>query len=251
MTYKYNPKNEGSGIICAIPQSEPCPMKCEDCFFLGGRSYLEPLKDNLPNMPTRKQVGNQVVRVNDGGDSSIDISRVVKDTVKYPLRFYNTSLDNFITDLDSFLEPVILTINPGQLTDINFYRLENIPSNLMFVRVRVNMWNLSIVSGAVNYYSSAPSGERVPIVLTFMAYPDDDKIPMIHRHAYTWRKRTLNPYWAINTISWKRVMQMFELNKWVYSCGTEGQYGTSLCRFCGNCLREFYATKERMAECQH
>ena len=42
-------------------------------------------------------------------------------------------------------------------------------------------------------------------------------------------------------------MCRFTDNKLVYSCGTEGGSGTTLCRFCGNCLREFYATKERMA----
>jgi len=35
--------------------------------------------------------------------------------------------------------------------------------------------------------------------------------------------------------------------KWVYSCGKiEGEAGTNACRHCGNCLREYYATLERM-----
>lgn len=52
MRYKENPKTKGSGIIACIPQTGVCPNKCEDCFFQSGRSYLEPLEENLPNMPT-------------------------------------------------------------------------------------------------------------------------------------------------------------------------------------------------------
>jgi len=247
MTYKYNPKLKDSGIISCIPQSEPCPLKCEDCFFLGGRSYLEPLSENLPNMPTLEQVGHRVVRVNDGGDSSLG-GEVRYDTGKYPLRFYNTSLDSF--PMESFVEPVVLTINPGQMTDLGFYKLDPIPPNLMFVRFRANIWNLNLATRAVSYYSM----REVPIVMTFMAYFHTSISP-IHKHFYEWRKRTTNPYWAITREGWAKIMYRFIshplYNKWVYSCGTEGKDGTSLCRFCGNCLREFYATKERMAKCDN
>ena len=51
MNYIENPKTKGSGIITCIPQEGICPMKCDDCFFQSGRSYLEPLDINLPNMP--------------------------------------------------------------------------------------------------------------------------------------------------------------------------------------------------------
>jgi hypothetical protein len=71
MGYIYNPKTKGSGIICCIPQTGTCPNKCEDCFFQSGRSYLEPLEQNLPNIPSLEQVGNQVVRINDGNVSYI------------------------------------------------------------------------------------------------------------------------------------------------------------------------------------
>jgi len=56
--YKENPKTKGSGIICCIPQTGICPQKCDDCFFQSGRSYLEPLVDNLPNMPDFDTSGN-------------------------------------------------------------------------------------------------------------------------------------------------------------------------------------------------
>ena len=50
MPYKENPKTKGSGIICCIPQKGTCPNNCEDCFFQSGRSYLEPLSENLPRV---------------------------------------------------------------------------------------------------------------------------------------------------------------------------------------------------------
>ena len=45
----WNPKTKGSGILTCIPQTGICPNNCEDCFFQGGRSYLEPLSKNLPD----------------------------------------------------------------------------------------------------------------------------------------------------------------------------------------------------------
>ncbi len=67
---------------------------------------------------------------------------------------------------------------------------------------------------------------------------------------YVFRKRTLNHYWAITTRAWREILHAYEdtpYEKWVYSCGKiEGEAGTSACRHCGNYLREYYATLERM-----
>ena len=49
--WTWNPKTKGSGIITCIPQTGRCPNGCEDCFFQSGRSYLEPLEENLPHVP--------------------------------------------------------------------------------------------------------------------------------------------------------------------------------------------------------
>lgn len=233
--YTENPKTKGSGIIACIPQKGICPNKCEDCFFQSGRSYLEPLEDNLPNMPSELQARNRVVRINDGNDSNIGYAEWVKDTKKYPMKFYNTAIPK---NLDGFDAPVVLTVNPGKITDKDFYRVES--SNLMFVRARTNMWNLPLISRIVEYY-----GDReVSIVLTFMAY-FTTAVPPKFRHHYIFRKRTLNSYWAIKTSSWRKVMKRWidtPYEKWVYSCGKiEGEQGTSACRHCGNCLREYFA----------
>lgn len=241
MAYTENPKTKGSGIVCAIPHTGICPQNCADCFFQSGRSYLEPLSENLPNMPTAEQAFYRIVRVNDGHDSNIDRAMVMDATQRYSQRFYNTSIPD---SLDKFDAPVVLTVNPGQMTDTDIHRVDPIPLNLMFVRVRANTWNQSrVVDEAVLFY-----GGKVPIVLTFMAY-FKNKIPQDYSDSYILRKRTSNEYWAITTDAWRKYMARYEDNKWVYSCGKiEGERGTTACRFCGNCLREYFATMERFSQ---
>lgn len=239
MPYKENPKLMGSGIDACIPQERPCPLKCPDCFFNGGRSYLEPLAEHLPNMPDVNP--HRVVRVNDGNDSNVDRGIVLSRTQHYPLRFYNTSIP---VNLAGFIEPVVLTVNPGAMTDHDFYMLPKIPANLMFVRFRTNTWNLLLAKQCVDYYTQL----NIPVILTFMAYFHTmADIPPKHRKNYTMRKRTSNEYLAITTRAWRKVMNRFKHNKLVYGCGKiEGESGDTKCRYCGNCLREFFACKSRL-----
>ena len=79
-----------------------------------------------------------------------------------------------------------------------------------------------------------------------MAYYNDI-IPEEHKTNYIFRKRTINSYYAITTAAWEIVMQRYKYNRYVYSCGKiEGEKGTTKCERCGNCIREFYVTKEKM-----
>ena len=236
--YIHNPKTKGSGIICCIPQEGNCPIECVDCFFQSGNSYLEPLDENLPNMPSLEEVGHRVVRVNDGNDSNNKKELVMEACRQYPLKFYNTSVPE---NIELFDAPVVLTINPGKKTDRDVVLLKKIPNNLMFVRVRVNTWNLGLVDKAVDYYASR---NKVPVILTFMAY---NSMSPEYRKDYVFRKRTLNSYWAITTKAWKEIMELNRHNIYVYSCGKiEGEKGETDCARCGNCIREFFVTKERM-----
>lgn len=245
--YRENPKTKGSGIMCAISQTGKCPNACQDCFFNGGRSYLEPLKDNLPNMPEPN--GNQVVRVNDGNDSNVDRVGCMFETARYLHKFYNTA----IPELD-FDAPVVFTVNPGKMTDDDFYSIYGEHKNLMFVRARVNAWNVAggLIDRIVNFYTCNARTSPVPVVLTFMAYHDSKEIEENWpgddwRRSYIERKRTTNSYWAITTEHWRKIMRRYRNNKWVHSCGkVEGEEGDTHCRFCGNCLREYFATMERM-----
>ena len=96
--------------------------------------------------------------------------------------------------------------------------------------------------GIIRFYCK----KEIPIVLTFMAYfTEAEKVK--NNPDYIYRKRTLNSYYAITTDAWRRIMKQYENNKWVHSCGKiEGELGDTHCRFCGNCLREYFATITRM-----
>lgn len=239
MNYIENPKTKGSGVIACIPQKGVCPNKCEDCFFQSGRSYLEPLSENLPNIPDEFMARNRIVRMNDGNDSNVNRELVERIADRFQFSFFNTAIPK---DLDKFGRPVVLTINPGKMTDSTYYKLDSIPKNLMFVRIRTNTWNLDLVDNAADYYSL----REVPVVLTFMAY-FTTPIPDAHKSNYIYRKRTINDYWAITTDAWREVMKRYEDNIWVYSCGKiEGEKGSTACARCGNCIREFFVTLERM-----
>lgn len=236
MVYKFNPKLTGSGIISCIPQTGRCPNNCPDCFFQSGRSYLEPLEKNLPNMPSIEDSYDRIVRVNDGNDSNVDRRLVMESVRGYSDVFYNTAIPK---DLAGFGDPVVLTVNPGNMTDVRWHKVE-IPENLMMVRVRTNTWNLGLVDEVVKYYT----GNNISAILTFMAY--EKRQPQMNDVDYIHRKRTMNEYFAISSSGWRRVMDRYQDNYLVYSCGREGERGKSGCQYCGNCLREYYRTMERI-----
>lgn len=234
--YIWNPKVKGSGIITCIPQEGICPNNCPDCFFQNGRSYLEPLKENLPHMPPQEYTERRVVRINDGNDSNVERTIVEETARRYRMCFFNTAIPK---DLEKFNEPVVLTINPGVSTDEEFYRLSQIPDNLMFVRIRTNPWNLRrVVHPAIEHYTR----RGVAVVLTFMAY-FTSAIPEGYKNSYTWKRRTLNSYFCLRQHEIESIMRRFGNNPFVYSCGVKGKHE---CMFCGNCLREYFNAMERM-----
>lgn len=228
--YIENPKTKGSGIICAIPQRGACPIKCKDCFFQEGRSYLEPLSENLPNLPTRQQSLGRIVRFNDGNDSNVFSELVKSAAVLYDDYFFNTS----IPELEHFKAPVVLTVNPAAMTDRYFHKVEPVPKNLMFVRARVNRWNLDLIDDIIGFYT----WKGVPVVLTYMAYYKED-IPERYKQDYVWEKRITNSYYVLSEEAMKCIETMREEDELVYSCG-------KLCKECGHCIREYYNTKERL-----
>ena len=240
--YIENPKTKGSGVICAIPQEGTCPNECADCFFQSGRSYLEPLDENLPNMPSQEEASGRIIRINDGNDSSVQKDLVITETQQYADKFYNTAIPK---DLGSFPGPVVLTLNPGEMTNLNFHKLytDPFPDNLMFVRFRANTWNIWLLKKAIEYYTHIDASRKIPVVVTFMAYYNET-IPKGHQRNYTYRKRTLNSYWVIHPNDCASIMQEFWRDSYVYLCGKDAM--TFSCQRCGNCIREYYNTKERM-----
>jgi hypothetical protein len=241
MSYRENPKTRSSGIVCCIPQRGRCPVGCEDCFFQSGRSYLEPLDDHTPNMPSLRETEQRVVHVNDGNDSNHQRELVLERTQLYRHKFYNTSIPR---DLDSFGAPVVLTVNPGRMTDERAHMLEEIPLNLMFVRFRANTWNTKLLIDVIRHYADNDlANRRVPVVITFMSYYTQE-IPEQHQRWYTFRKRVQNSSWVITQDGWNFVRGPYRDYPWVRTCGLSADVHE--CRFCGTCLREYFATAERL-----
>jgi hypothetical protein len=240
--YIENPKTKGSGILAAIPQTGTCPNNCEDCFFQSGRSYLEPLVENLPNLPPLELMKGRVIRINDGNDSNVKRDIVLK----YIEYLKENDIDCFVNTSEPNLDfgvPAVLTVNPGDITDKNAFLLMKPSKELMMVRARVNTWNRPVIDAIVEHYST----REIPVILTFMAYYKTNPIPEYHKKHYRFRKRTLNSYWAITTKAWEMIMKRYKYNKWIHSCGKiEGEKGDTHCRFCGNCIREYFATMVRM-----
>ena len=236
MSYIVNPKSDGSGILCVIPQKGKCLVGCKDCFFNEGRSFLEPLEENTPNMPTVEQTEGYVVRINDGNDSCYQRDFVIESTNSYKERFFNTSMNK---DLGSFPAPVVLTVNPAGMTDKSFHKVDPIPTNLMYVRVRTNLWNLNtVLAPAIAYYKE----RKIDTVITFMAYYGES-IPEEYQQYYTFKKRTLNSYWVLNSDKCYEIAEKFK-GPHVYTCGHgPDEYS---CATCGNCLRAYFKTREKI-----
>lgn len=230
--YIENPKLRGSGILGRTPQSGRCLVACADCFFQSGRSYLEPLDENTPNIPSRGEAFGRVVRINDGNDSNNDRELVIKTAEQFQDYFFNTSIPK---DIGGFGSPTVLTANPAKMTDTSFHKLDPVPLNLMFVRARVNMWNLDLIDDIVEHYTTMNS---IPTVLTFMAYYAES-IPEEYKHMYTWRQRVLNSYYVLNAKYIEQVKDRYK-NLKVYLCSS------GACRDCGHCLREYYSCKEKI-----
>lgn len=210
-----NPKLQGSNIVDCIPQVGECPVNCPECFYNGGRFYKDLDKSLEPIV-----LSNKIVRVNSGHDSNLQKELVLKKTKYYKHKFYNTNFPNF-----DFPAPVVFTCNGGKKEEL---KLVKTTKNLMFVRARVNFWNLNDVDRAVRYYLLK---NEIPVVLTFMRYYNVDKIPNEYRDKYEWKKHILNSYYCLKQNSMLEIMQRYNKTGVRY-CGT---IISSNCLDCQNC----------------
>lgn len=221
--YKPNPKLEGSNIIACVPQDGFCPIRCPDCFFNRPGNYLG--DSPKANIPPLSLAAGKIVRINDVNDSNNDRETVMNVALRYKDKFFNTSIPR---DLEGFRCPVVLTANPGRWTDKIYHQLDPIPDNLMFVRARVNTWNLDLVDRIVDYYTDL----GVPVVLTFMAYYETP-IPESHRSFYQYKKRTLNEYWCVRDEMWWALANRYIKNLNVITCGSHPRnHKCGDCRVC-------------------
>lgn len=216
-----NPKLVGSNIIDCIPQTGECPNKCSECFYNGGRFYRSLDK---PLIPTPKEAGEKIVRVNSGHDSNCEKERALAVTRCYKNKFYNTSIPNF-----DFPAPVVFTAN--RQCPQNKVHLVKPTLNLMFVRARVTPWNLDKVQKIIDFYWKT---HGVPVVLTFMRFYNGDLIPPEHKGDFEWKEHIINSYWCPTTETIVAIMSFFA-GQGVRMCGTPY---SSLCVDCRNC--EFF-----------
>jgi len=210
-----NPKMMDTNLIDCIPQTGECPIQCEECFYNGGRFYRtldEPL------IPTLEDVRNKIVRVNSGHDSNIQRELVIKTTMKYPHKFYNTSLPNF-----DFPAPVVFTCNGKHLRLVDKHL-----DKLMFVRVRTSIFNLEEVDKTVEHYLVK---HKIPTVLTFMRYYDGMKIPEKFKESFIFKKHILNAYYCHTIQAHLNILERYK-GTGVRMCGTPI---SSFCVDCRNC----------------
>lgn len=229
-----NPKQEGTILFDCIPQSGRCQLNCNQCFFnRPGAFYTD-----TPSVPTPEEVGSGIVRMNCGHDSNIEKQLVVDTAKKYKHAFFNTS----IPDLD-FPGPVVFTANRDE-ESYTTAPPDNVPTNLMFVRLRVSGTNGNLVHQGVRAWTLA----HVPVVLTFMAYYDfkpsvDPCLDLTVDECYEWKVRHINPYYCPTPLFIQKIRDRYRNNRLVSMCG--GIY-SNMCRDCRNCETYFIQTSKRM-----
>lgn len=237
-----NPKQEGTSYFDCIPQAGPCPIGCNQCFFNRPGAYYVPL-DQLPLVPTPEEVGDGIVRMNCGNDSNNQRALVIATAQQYKHYFFNTSVRNL-----DFPGPVVLTANPREEQPAWMpVFADEVPDNLMFVRLRVSGTNLGHIDDAVRWWTQ----RGVPVVLTFMAYYDrepevaDEVLRDIGGpdQCYQWRVRHINSYWCPTAVFVSYVMRRYADLRLLSMCGS---HDTPYCRACRNCESYYWQALKRL-----
>lgn len=231
MMTKRNPKQDGSNVFDCKPQSGPCPIGCNQCFYnRDGAFYVD---IHAPHMPTLEEVGDGIMRVNSGHDSNIEREKSISESAIYPKRFFNTSIPKF-----DFPAPVVWTANPQEEKPVP---LVHIPDNVMFIRLRVSSTNYKHIAKAIRYYHDV-----APIVLTFMAYYDEEPE---NADNYVWKQRHINSYWCPTRDFMARVISAAKgltgVGRGVVMCSDLDAYD---CKSCRNCETYYYQTIKHMKE---
>ena len=240
---KRNPKQVDSNLYDCIPQAGPCPIGCNQCFYNRPGAFYVPI--DQPHFPSLEEVGDGIVRINCGNDSNNHREHVIASTAHYPRRFFNTSISRF-----DFPGPVVLTANPKEENEASYAyplwqgeRWKTPADNIMFVRLRTSATNLALVDKAVAAWTAA----QVPVVITFMAYYDNQPpVPpdlIFKRRCYEWRVRHINSYWCPTKGFMRWVMSRYVQNRLVSMCSS---IDSAYCRDCRNCETYYLQTMKRL-----
>ncbi len=238
-TVKRNPKMEGMKLWDCVPQEGKCPIGCNQCFFNRAGAYYT----DTPTIPTPEEVGDDIVRMNCGNDSNINRALVIETAKRYKHAFFNTSVRGKL----DFPGPVVLTANPKEEEQPwlpNF--ADEVPRNLMFIRLRTSSTNIHYIDQAVRWWTS----DGIPVVLTFMSYYDHEPVvseewkAAVGGPCYEWKVRHINSYWCPTKDFMRYVMKRYVDNRLVSMCGS---IDVGYCRACRNCETYFWQAKKRMA----
>lgn len=241
MKLKQNPKLVGSNLHDCKTQVGPCPLNCNQCFYnRPGAFYCD---INKTHIPSKRAVGDGIVRMNCGHDSNYKRSEVIRQAKKYNHAFYNTSIPQF-----DFPGPVVFTANPREEEDNGFLYNKGHYDNLMFVRLRVSASNLTHIEDLVSIWTEEM---QVPIVLTFMAYYEDDALQKVLEEVpeaqvyYEWKVRHINSYYCPTKQFKKTVMKRMKKigGRLVTMCGT---LDSNLCVDCKNCETYYWQTMKHL-----
>jgi len=253
---KRNPKQEGSNLWDCKTQVGNCPMDCNQCFANRlGAAYI-PMDEQI--LPTVEEVGDGILRANCLHDSNFGREELIEFCKRYKKVFYNTSIPKF-----DFPAPVVFTANPKEEEEgyILPDALTPVPDNLMFVRLRVSTSNLHLIDEQVSYWARTL---RVPVVLTFMAYYEEEAIPgkwfskdferlcvgpveNCNFLCYEHKIRHINSYWCPTKEFMAYVLKRMKKagGRLVTMCGTPDSY---FCRDCRNCEYFYFLTLKHMVE---
>jgi hypothetical protein len=239
-----NPKLEGTPIFDCIPQKGSCPIGCSQCFFNRPGAYYIPL-GQLPVVPTPEEVGDGIVRMNCGNDSNNQRDLVIATAQQYRNFFFNTS----VPALD-FPGPVVLTANQQEESPAWCpIWADQVPLNVMFIRLRVSGTNLEHIDAAVRHWTTG----GLPVVLTFMAYYDRKPTVSVEvqndiggpDECYEWRVRHINSYYCPTKLFMRYVMSRYRDNRLVSMCGS---IESSYCRACRNCETHYLQAMKRLRD---
>ena len=256
---KRNPKQEGSNLWDCKTQVGNCPMNCNQCFANRPGAVYIPMDEQI--LPSPEEVGDGIVRANCLHDSNFGREELVEHCKQYKKVFYNTSIPKF-----DFPGPVVFTANAKE-EEIGWFLPDAstpVPDNLMFVRLRVSASNLRLIDEQVSYWARTL---RVPVVLTFMAYYDQEPPGCIHMDdpgttvqlffirdeqgkdvlAYTWKKRHINSYYCATAEFMAYVIKRMKkiAGRLVTICGT---LDSNYCRDCRNCEVYYYQIIKHVKE---
>jgi len=217
-------------------------MNCNECFYNRPGAFFTSIHE--PHIPSPEEVGDGIVRMNSGHDSNLQKDLVLDTAKQYKHVFFNTSAANF-----DFPGPVVFTANAKEEEPV--YLLNEVPPNLMFVRLRVSPRNLGLIMEAVKHYARL---RLVPVVLTFMRYYSVEALNKVDVSPSNGggscdekRKHVLNEYWCPTKMFKRFVLQDMKKigGRLVTMCGT---IDSSLCKDCRNCEYYYWQTVKHLNE---